>query len=181
MEYAIARTYDHEGDWHAAIRHYTQWVTNITWIRSCRKLSSTWRWPTKAGMETNALTQFTNFVARFPSNSLAPWAQNWVADYYYNQQDYPSAENNYQKLYQKFGGSRRTALSGAVYGGQGGAGKPGGGGRRASIFRPGQRHQHPGGVGRSSVFRVGRRDFQQFQANPTNETYSSKRSTPSAD
>ena len=27
-EYAIARTYDYEGDWNAAIRHYDAWVTN---------------------------------------------------------------------------------------------------------------------------------------------------------
>jgi TolA-binding protein len=103
VEYDIARTYDHEGDWNASIPHYDAWVTNhsgnplLPEVEFYRALANA-----RAGRGTNALMEFTNFVSRFPSNSLAPWAQNWVADYYYNQQDYPLAEIAYQELSQNF-------------------------------------------------------------------------------
>ena len=56
----------------------------------------------KAGLTNAALAGFTNFVAHFPSNALAPWALNWVADYSYNQKDWQAAEKNYEKLFQTY-------------------------------------------------------------------------------
>jgi TolA-binding protein len=98
-EYDVARTYDDEGDWKEAIRHYDGWVANhpgdplLPEVEFYRALAHA-----KAGMATNTLMELTNFVTRYPSNSLAPWAQIWIADYYYNQQAYPQAELNYQEL-----------------------------------------------------------------------------------
>src|SRR5208337_2914957 len=94
VQYAIARTYEQEGNWPEALREYDRWVSRhatnapllLPQVEYARALAYG-----KAGMETNALALFTNFVARFPSNSLAPWAQNWVADYYFNQGNYPLA------------------------------------------------------------------------------------------
>jgi tetratricopeptide (TPR) repeat protein len=104
VQYAIARTWEQEGNWPEALRQYDRWVsrhaTNAPWLLPRVEYSRALAYG-KAGMETNALALFTNFVARFPSNSLTPWAQNWVADYYFNQGDYPKAEGNYQLL-QKF-------------------------------------------------------------------------------
>ena len=104
VQYAIARTWEQEGNWPEALRQYDRWVsrhaTNAPLLLPRVEYSRALAYG-KAGMETNALALFTNFVARFPSNSLAPWAQNWVADYYFNQGDYPKAEGNYQLL-QKF-------------------------------------------------------------------------------
>jgi TolA-binding protein len=100
-EFDIARTYDHEGNWLAAIHSYDSWVTNhpsdplLPEVEFYRALAN---W--KAGMATNALTLFTNFVARFPSNSLTPWARNWEADYYFRQRDFPRAERSYLELAQ---------------------------------------------------------------------------------
>jgi tetratricopeptide (TPR) repeat protein len=54
----------------------------------------------QAGRETNAFRLFTNFIARFPQNGLAPVAQWWVGDHFYNAGDFVNAEKNYQLLFQ---------------------------------------------------------------------------------
>ena len=56
----------------------------------------------QAGNETNAFGLFTNFVAQFPTNELAPLAQYWVADHYFRLggTNYMEAERNYKMLYQ---------------------------------------------------------------------------------
>jgi tetratricopeptide (TPR) repeat protein len=101
--FAIARTYGFEGDWPEALQGYGQWVTNypkdplLAEVEFERALACD-----KAGQESNALQLMTNFVARFDSNHLAPWAQNWIADYYYNLGDYPKAEIHYEELYDKW-------------------------------------------------------------------------------
>ena len=100
----------------------------------------------KAGMESNALAQFTNFVARFPSNSLAPWAQNWVADFYYNQEDFQSAEKNYQMLYQKFRGAGDLAWQARLLAGKAALANQEVDDAAPVFFQPGQRHQHPAGA-----------------------------------
>ncbi|MGD0812171.1 MAG: tetratricopeptide repeat protein [Verrucomicrobiota bacterium] len=104
VEYAIARTYEQQGNWPEALREYDHWVSHydsnspllLPRVEYARALVYG-----KAGMETNALALFTNFVARFTNSPLAAWAQNWVADYYFNQGDSQLAEENYQLLYQK--------------------------------------------------------------------------------
>jgi len=99
LDYAIARTYDYEGDWNAAMAHYKQWETNhagdahLPEVEFHLALACS-----KAGLTNMALADFTNFVLRFPSNALTPWAKNWEADYYYNQNDFISAEKIYQEL-----------------------------------------------------------------------------------
>ena len=101
--FAIARTYGFEGDWPDALKDYNQWVENyakdplLPEVEFERALACD-----KAGQESNALLFMTNFVSRFASNHLAPWAQNWIADFYYNLGDYPKAEINYQELYDKW-------------------------------------------------------------------------------
>jgi TolA-binding protein len=99
VEYAIARTYDYEGNWNAAIAQYQQWETNHA--RDARLPEVEFHLALacgKAGLTNMALADFTNFILRYPSNALAPWAQNWEADYYYNQKDFVSAEKIYQEL-----------------------------------------------------------------------------------
>lgn len=105
VQCAIARTYEQQGNWPEALREYDLWMSQYAShapllrprVEYARALVYG-----KAGMETNALALFTNFVARFTNSPLAAWAQNWVADYYFNQGDYQLAEGNYQLLYQKF-------------------------------------------------------------------------------
>jgi TolA-binding protein len=103
-QFAIARTYEQEGDWTNALRKYEVWLelhTTNSPLRSQVEYARALDYD-KAGMESNALALFTNYVARYPATNLAAWAQNWIADYYYNHGDIQSAEENYQLLYQKF-------------------------------------------------------------------------------
>jgi TolA-binding protein len=103
LEYAIARTYDFQSDWITAITLYQKWESNHAGDGLLPKVDFHLALACgKAGRTNDALMGFTNFLARYPSNTLAPWALNWVADYSYNQKDYSLAEKNYQKLFYNY-------------------------------------------------------------------------------
>lgn len=104
IELAIARTYEQEdpANWSAAIEQYDGWLqrfadhparARVEYLRG--------RANSQAGRVTNALTIFTNLVARFPGDPLAPLGQWWVADYYWNSgTNYVEAERNYKLFFQ---------------------------------------------------------------------------------
>jgi TolA-binding protein len=98
---AIARTYEREQNWPAAITNYENWLksfpTNALRPQASYSLA---RADFQAGDETNALVQFTNFVAQFPTNELAPVAQWWVADHFFRAGDFVNAERNYKSVFQ---------------------------------------------------------------------------------
>jgi len=97
IELAIARTFAQEKEWPAVIGAYEHWLEHFP-TNDLRaqvefdRASAT----SQAGDATNALVLFTNFVARFSTDALAPLAQYWVGSFYYNQKDYVSAEANFQ-------------------------------------------------------------------------------------
>ena len=41
-----------------------------------------------------------DYVARFPTNILAARAQDWIGDYFFNQEQWSLAEQNYQRVFQ---------------------------------------------------------------------------------
>lgn len=45
---------------------------------------------------------FTNFAGQFPKNALAARSQWWVADYFYQREDYAEAELNYKQVFQNW-------------------------------------------------------------------------------
>lgn len=104
VEFAIARTYELETNWPAAITAYENWLgnfpTNDLWPRAAYSLA----WANfRAGDETNAFQLFTNFVSRFPDETnLAAQAQWWIADHFYRAGDFVDAEKNYELVYQNF-------------------------------------------------------------------------------
>lgn len=101
VELAIARTYERERDWAAAITNYTRWLDDFpTNDLRPQTLYSLAQADFQAGNETNVFVQFTNFVARFPTNDLAPLAQWWVADHYFRAGDFENAERNYKPIFQ---------------------------------------------------------------------------------
>ena len=174
VQYAIARTYEHEGNWPEALREYDRWVSRhaanapslLPRVEYSRALVYG-----KAGMETNALALFTNFVARFPSNSLAPWAQNWVADYYFNQGDNQSAEKNYELLYQTYPNAGDLPYQARLM-----AGRAALAGQRAADARAYfsdlvTNASAPSNLVAQGYFALGDTILQQFQENPTNGTY----------
>jgi TolA-binding protein len=174
VQYAIARTCEQEGNWREALREYDRWVsrhaTNAPLLLPRVEYSRALAYG-KAGMETNALALFTNFVARFPSNSLAPWAQNWVADYYFNQGDNQSAEKNYQLLYQTFPNAGDLPYQARLM-----AGRAALAGQRAADARAYfsdlvTNASAPSNLVAQGYFALGDTILQQFQENPTNGTY----------
>lgn len=101
VELAVARSFERERDWAGAIGKYNEWVkmfpTNAGLPRA-EFLRATANF--LAGHETNALTLFTNFIARFPLNPLAARAQNWVGDHHLRAARYDDALRNYQLVFE---------------------------------------------------------------------------------
>ena len=101
VRFAMARTFASEGSWGQAISAHESWLTNYTnhvllpQVEFDRALAYH-----LSGQGTNALQLFTNFVVQFPKNPLAPVAQNWVADFYAEQERWPVAEQHYQKVFE---------------------------------------------------------------------------------
>ena len=85
VELAIARTYEREQDWPAAIDELHPLAGTVSRRTICgpQTVYSLAQANFQAGNETNAFVQFTNFVAQFPTNDLAPLAQWWVADHFF--------------------------------------------------------------------------------------------------
>jgi tetratricopeptide (TPR) repeat protein len=98
---AEARALGAEGNWEGALAMHEQWLATHTnhllraEVEFQRALALD-----KVNQRTNALMVFTNFVVHFPTNTLAIAAQNWVADYYYDQEQWRTAEQNYQRVFQ---------------------------------------------------------------------------------
>jgi TolA-binding protein len=98
---AIARTYAQDRDWKAGLGKLDDWLRAYPSHPSLPAAEFDRAWLAyQSGQGTNALALFTGFVARFPTNALAPLAQNWIADHYLRLGDYANAEKNYQLLYQ---------------------------------------------------------------------------------
>src|SRR5579883_200379 len=106
IQLAIARTYEEQSRWDDAAREYDSWLSSYT-NHPAQGRAEYFRAKAnyEAGRETNAVAQFTNMVARFPTSDYAPVAQMWVADYYFglNPQE---AEINYRLVFQNWPGSR---------------------------------------------------------------------------
>jgi len=100
---AIARTYEQEQNWTNAIAQYDDWLAAFTNNPAKPRVEYYRGWANfQAGNETNALSLFTNFVAQFPADALAPYARWWIADHYFREGDFVSAEKNYQVLHQDY-------------------------------------------------------------------------------
>ena len=86
VELALARTYEQEGSWPDAIGIYDRWVEQYTNdVRLLPQVEYARAWANfQAGRETNAFQLFTNFIAQFPTNALAPVAQWWMGDHFYS-------------------------------------------------------------------------------------------------
>jgi predicted negative regulator of RcsB-dependent stress response len=98
---AVARTFERETNWLAAITNYENWLqafptNDLRWQAEYARAWATFQ----AGEETNASALFAAFVAQFPTNELAPLAQWWVADYFFRRDNFNSAETNYEAVYQ---------------------------------------------------------------------------------
>ena len=111
IELAIARTYEQETNWDAAITRYDTWLRTHTNHVAIPRAEYCRAWATfQSGNETKTLSLMTNFIARWPTNELTSLAQWWVADYNFRQggPGLVEAEKNYQLLFQNWPGSEFT-------------------------------------------------------------------------
>jgi TolA-binding protein len=103
LQLAVARTYEQERNWPAAVAEYDRWLAGFAGNPGQPRAEFDRAWDlAQAGQPATALGAFTNFVARFPTNELAALAQNWIGDYYLQAGDFNNAEANYQLLFQKW-------------------------------------------------------------------------------
>ncbi|HWY31912.1 MAG TPA: tetratricopeptide repeat protein [Candidatus Acidoferrum sp.] len=101
VELAVARTYEQQGEWPAAITNYDSWLVDFpTNDLRAQTIYAAARAHYQAGDDTNALLQFTGFISQFPTHDLAPQAQWWVADYFFRASNYAGAETNYENIFQ---------------------------------------------------------------------------------
>lgn len=98
---ALARTYQDQEKWTNAIAEYDRWLESYK-DHPARVAAEYYRaWSEfQAGHNTNAIAGFTNLVARYNDPLYTPLAQLWVADYYYSQDNFFKAEENYKALFQ---------------------------------------------------------------------------------
>ena len=110
---AIAGTYEQQNQLTNAIEQYNRCLTVFpdSSVRPQAEFYRAWDTSNLAGQETNALMLFTNFIAHYPTNALAPQAQLWVGNYYYTAGDLLEAERNYKLLFQ----NTQWALSPLTY------------------------------------------------------------------
>ena len=101
---ALARTFEREQDWPAAIAAYEKWRGDFATNARLRPQVdfALAQANFHAGNEALAFGQFTNFVTQYATDPLAPAAQWWVADHFFRAGDFVPAENNYQLLYQNW-------------------------------------------------------------------------------
>ncbi|MGH7950633.1 MAG: tetratricopeptide repeat protein [Limisphaerales bacterium] len=101
VELAIARTYEQEQNWPAAIGNYEIWLKKFPANSFQPQANYALAWANfQDGNETNALAEFTNFITRFPTNDLAPQAQWWVAGHFFRAGEFVGAETNYESIFQ---------------------------------------------------------------------------------
>jgi TolA-binding protein len=101
VKLAMARAHQRDGDWSTAVSIYDRWVTNHVDHASMPQAEFDRAWGhAMSGSETNALRLFQGFLSRHPDHALSPWAQHWVADHYFRQEQYDLADLNYQQIFQ---------------------------------------------------------------------------------
>jgi TolA-binding protein len=97
---AAATAWERKESWAEAIALYDAWLASFTNHPDLPQVEyyrarDTALWP---GHATNALTLYANYIAHFGTNKLALLARMWVADYFYNREDYVEAQRNYLLL-----------------------------------------------------------------------------------
>jgi outer membrane protein assembly factor BamD (BamD/ComL family) len=99
---AVARTYEQDANWPAAITNYQGWLAEYPTnsLRPQAEFALAWA-NFQAGNEADASAMFANFIAHFPAEtSLAPQAQWWLADHFYRAGNFVGAETNYELIFQ---------------------------------------------------------------------------------
>ncbi len=96
VKLAVARSFEKEGKWLAAIASYEAWIGAFTNHPRLPEARFARAWDTAmSGATTNALQLFQAFIAAHPEHELAPRARWWIGDFYFRLREYGKAEENY--------------------------------------------------------------------------------------
>jgi outer membrane protein assembly factor BamD (BamD/ComL family) len=96
--------YELEKNWPAAITNYADWLNDFPTNALRQQVAYALAQANyQTGNETNALMLFTNLIAQYPTNELAPAAQWWVADHFFRAGLWADAERNYKAIFQNPG------------------------------------------------------------------------------
>ncbi len=98
---ALAQSWVLESKWQEALTQMDAWILQYTNHPQLPQVEYDRAWVVeKTGDVGRSIQLYTNFVTRFEKSSLAPLAQNAVANHFYNIGQFAEAERNYQILYQ---------------------------------------------------------------------------------
>lgn len=94
---ALAHTYEQEGEWQMALQAYESWIETYKDHADRIKAEYSRAWVNdRLGNEVQALAQFQQFVRQNAEHALAPRAQMWIGDYFFNLREFEKAETQYR-------------------------------------------------------------------------------------
>jgi TolA-binding protein len=100
VDLAIARTYERENDWTNAINRLYAWVAANTNSPALPQAEFQLAWANYMnGNDALAYSGFSNFVTNYKTNELAPLAQSWIGSYYFQREEFISADVSYQGVF----------------------------------------------------------------------------------
>jgi len=96
VDYAIAYSYELEGDWPKATLFYRTWIEDYPEHGNQPRASYALAWCTsQQGKNPEALELFRDFIKKNGDHELAYLARMWLGNYHFNLQNFESAERQY--------------------------------------------------------------------------------------
>lgn len=97
---AVARTFEQEQNWDAAATAYQTWLQDYPEDAARPRAEYLLALAiARTGSETNAMERFTQFITKNPATEFTPLARWWLADHYLRQEEFISAETEYQLVF----------------------------------------------------------------------------------
>ena len=99
VDYAIAYSYELEGDWPRATGGYRTWIEDYPEHGNQPQASYALAWCTsQQGKNPEALELFRDFVKKNGDHELAHLARLWLGNYHFNLQNFEAAERQYNVI-----------------------------------------------------------------------------------
>jgi tetratricopeptide (TPR) repeat protein len=96
VDYAIAYSYELEGDWPKATAHYRSWIEAYPKHTNQPRAAYALAWCiSQQGNYSEALDLFRNFIKENSEHEHAHLARLWLGNYHFNRQNFEAAERQY--------------------------------------------------------------------------------------
>ncbi len=100
VEYAIAYTYELQGQWPAAAARYVAWLENYPERPDRARAAYALAWcHSQNNQPTEALALFRNFLRDHGDDQRAQRARLWIGNYHFNRGAFEAAERQYATIY----------------------------------------------------------------------------------